>query len=215
MIGYSSRGLLLIACLCFLPNTSAGQSGPSIVRIGPNLYEAGIPSAEFEFFAAPRIQGRQRQQNWCWAAAIQMVLNYHGLRVTQEQVVARVFGGVIDKPGLPEDIMTALSGRAFDVHGYRRKISASPVIHKGSEIVWDLAYRWPLIVGLKGVPVSHAYVLTGVKYSANPLTNEPMFHSVLLRDPWPGKRSRQEIRWDVFRSRLIFITKVRVALPSP
>ena len=71
-------------------------------QLGPNYFSAGIFSGEFEFFAAPQQQGRQRQQNWCWAATTQMVLNYHGLYVTQEQVVARIFGKLVDSPAEPE-----------------------------------------------------------------------------------------------------------------
>jgi hypothetical protein len=34
----------------------------------------------------PATDGRQRRENWCWAACSQMVMNYHGLEQTQEDL---------------------------------------------------------------------------------------------------------------------------------
>jgi len=54
---------------------------------------------------------------WYWAASIQMVLNYHGLYVTQEQIVQRVFGLPLDTPAYLQHILYALTGWA---PGHRR-----------------------------------------------------------------------------------------------
>lgn len=179
-------------------------------QIRKNYFVAGVPSNEFEFFAAPQLQGRQRQKNWCWAATTQMVLNYHGLYVTQEQIVERIFGALIDAPGQPNQILEALSGWAPDVRGRFSEIFASPYIFQGSDIVNDLAYRWPLIVGLRQPSqVGHAYVLTAVFYSVGRY-DQPFFHKVVLRDPWPCNPSRVEISWLEFQSRFMFATRVYV-----
>ena len=47
----------------------------------------GIPSVQMNYMAAA-----QRNSQWCWAAAIQMVLNYYGVNILQEQIVARTYG---------------------------------------------------------------------------------------------------------------------------
>ena len=181
-----------------------------LYQIGPNYFVAGVSSDKFRFFAAPEQQGRQRQTYWCWAATIQMVLNYHGLYVNQEQIVTRIFGRLIDRPGTLKQILTALSGWAPDVRGRFSQIVARPYIFQGSDIVEDLAYRWPLIVGLSQPgQIGHAYVLTAVFYSVVPY-NQPVFHRVVLRDPWPGNRSRIEMSWQEFRSRLMFAVRVSV-----
>ena len=178
-------------------------------QLGPNLFVAGVPSAEFEFFAAPSHSGRQRQANWCWAACVQMTLNYHGLIVSQEQVVERIFGARIDAPGEPHQILAALSGWAPDVRGRFSTIHASPYVMQGSDIVNDLAYKWPLIVGLRGEPIGHAYVLTAVEYAVGP-GNQPIFTKALLRDPWPTSPSRNEMPWAEFQSRVQFMARVSV-----
>jgi ABC-type bacteriocin/lantibiotic exporter with double-glycine peptidase domain len=175
-----------------------------------NLFVAGVPTAEFDFFAAPSQGGRQRQSNWCWAACIQMVLNYHGLFVDQADIVQRIYGAQVDLPAQPELILAALTGWAPDVRGRFSTVQATPYTFSGAQIVQDLAYRWPLIVGLANPDGSgHALVLTAVYYSVDALNN-PIFLRVVLRDPWPENPSRQEMPWDEFQQRLTFMAHVYV-----
>lgn len=187
-----------------------GLARADIRSLGPNLFVAGVPSDAFEFYAAPEREGRQRQANWCWAACIQMTLNYHGLYVTQEQIVARVFGNLADAPAEPRVILAALSGWAPDARGRFSVVYADPYVWHGAQIIQDLAYRWPLIVGLaRPGAIGHAYVLTAVVYSVGSY-GEPVLHRVVLRDPWPGSPSRVEMSWREFQARVQFAARVYV-----
>jgi len=90
-------------------------------------------------------------------------------------------------------------------------VSASPFIFDGSEIIYDLAYQQPLIIGLVMPDGSgHACVLTAVSYTLDPYNGQPIFQSVVIRDPWPSRPSRVEMSWMEFYSRLMFIARVRV-----
>jgi hypothetical protein len=199
--------LILVAVLLVVPTNTPRAD---IQQLGPNYFVAGVPTSQFEYFAAPEVAGRQHQANWCWAACVQMVLNYHGLYVRQEQVVQKIFGRQVDAPGTPQQILAALSGWAPDVRGRFSAIRASPYVFQGSDIVQDLAYRWPLIVGVRNPDGSgHAYVLTAVYYSVDAY-NRPMFDKVVLRDPWPSNRSKQEWLWRDFQSRVSFAARVYV-----
>jgi hypothetical protein len=150
-------------------------------------------------------------QNWCWAACVQMVLNYHGLPVSQESVVDRIFGSRLDSPAQPKEILTALSGWAHDQTGRMSSIHASPYLAGNTELVRDLAHKWPLIVALKqSGAISHAYVLTGVTYTINPYTQELVLRTVILRDPWPHNPSRIELPWVEFQNRAFFTARVFV-----
>lgn len=201
---------LPIALLALLVIASPSPVSAEIQQVGPNLFVAGVPSDQFEFFAAPSLAGRQRQSNWCWAASIQMVLNYHGLFVAQEQIVQRIYGAQVDYPAQPAQILAALSGWAPDVRGRYSAIYASPYTLSGSQLVQDLAYRWPIIVGLQNPGGGgHAVVLTAVYYSVDQWNN-PWFQSVVIRDPWPGSPSRQEMSWAEFQQRVMFMAHVRV-----
>jgi len=200
------KTILTIAVALFFFNVGRAD----IIQVSPGYFAAGVQAAEFEFSAAPEVAGRQRQSNWCWAACVQMVLNFHGLRVAQEQVVERIFGQDVNVAGQPQQILAALSGWAPDVRGRYSAIYASTYVNQGSQIVRDLGSKWPLIIGLRNADGSgHALVLTAVYYSVD-AANEPVFDKVVLRDPWPSNPSRQEMTWDEFSQRLMFMARVSV-----
>lgn len=209
---YKKPALLIILAAVLFWLLAGPVHAQTVVELRPGYYCAGIPSEEFEYYVAPETAGKQRQSNWCWAACIQMILNYHGVRVTQEQIVRRVFGTLVDSPAGPDAVLAALSGWAVTSKGKNVMISATPFIFSGSEIVYDLAYHWPLIIGLSTPDVlGHACVLTAVSYTVDPYSNQPIFQSVVIRDPWPGRQSRIEMPWMEFYRRLTFIARVRVS----
>jgi len=208
LVNRFARVVMFAALLAVASGARAQQ--PSIPAIGPGLWAAGIPSNEFEYFAAPQTDGHQRQSNWCWAACVQMVLNYRGVPVTQEQVVQRIFAGAVPNvPGQPNQILTALTGWAFTRNGQPVILQSSPFAFDGSEIVRDLAERWPIVVGVNMGNSGHAYVLTAVTYGVDQW-NRPIFRSVVLRDPWPGNPSRIEVPWLQFQQRWMFMARMRV-----
>jgi hypothetical protein len=197
--------LVLLVCGGTLP-AKADKS-----QIGTNQYVVGIPSDQFVTYAAPDSTGRQRSPNWCWAACIQMVLNYHGLKVTQEEIVSRVFGSAIDHPAGPEQIMSALHGWAPDSRGRYSSIVADSRNLTQQSVLEDLQYRWPLVVGLsgKGGQTGHAYVLTAAFYSLDNSGN-PQIYKVVLRNPWPHSPSKEEMSMQEFGQRCTFSTRIRV-----
>lgn len=201
--------LLIIWLTISIGGCSFGQS---IVQLGQNYYTAGIPSDEFEFYAATEQQGRQRQSNWCWAACVQMVLNYHGLYITQEEIVQKIYGQLIDQPAGPQQLMYALSGWAPNSMGGFSQIYCQGNLTGINDITLNLAYKWPLIVGL-GNPeggTGHAYVLTAIYYTTD-YYNNTIPEKVVLRDPWPTNPSRQEMSWNEFSNRLQMAFKVWVS----
>jgi hypothetical protein len=200
-----TKNLLTFLLVTIILITTSFSTEAEVNKVGPNLFVAGVPSKQFQFFAA-----RQRHTNWCWAASVQMLLNYHGLIVNQEQIVQRIYGTQVDLPGQPNQILTALSGWAPDARGRFSTIQANPYTYTGSQIVQDLAKRWPIIVGLRNPNGGgHAMVLTAIYYKVDQLNN-PIFQRVVLRDPWPGSPSRQEMTWTEFNNRLTFMAHVYI-----
>lgn len=187
-------------------------AGAEMAQLGPNSYVVGVPTEEFVHFAAPTGDGRQQMQNWCWAACIQMVLNYHGLYIHQEEIVRRIFGAVVDRPASGGQIIQALSGWAPDTRGRHSAIYADPYNIDPATVINDLDHRWPLIVGLSGGAPGvqgHAYVLTGAYFYLDEY-NQPVIHRVILRDPYPTMPSRVEVPIEEFGARLQFATRVYV-----
>lgn len=196
--------ILLLTAACLAPARADKSQIP-----GTDVWVAGVPSEQFVHFAAAEGDGRQRMQNWCWAACIQMVLNYHGLYVKQEDIVKRVFGGAVDRPAGPQEILYALQGWAPDSRGRTSAVEADNRNLDPSSVIQDLEYRWPLIVGLQGAGnTGHAYVLTAVYYQV--MQGQPYIQRVVLRDPYPTKQSRLEMSMQEFMQRCTFATRVHV-----
>ncbi len=184
-------------------------------QVDQNTWVVGVPTEQFVHFAAPESTGRQQASNWCWAACIQMVLNYHGLYVNQQEIVQRVFGQTVDRPGSGEMILAALSGWAHDMRGGTSRVfsTAHPDKVTPEKVLRDLEYRWPLIAGLRGAPggnsTGHAYVVTAAYYTLD-MYGRPQILRVVVRDPWPTNPSRQEMDAREFMSRLEFLARIYV-----
>ena len=205
----SARTLLLLAACVWATTIAAARA--DVIEPSPGYYVAGIKTENFQFIAA---QGTQHKTNWCWAACIQMVLQYHGLRVTQEQIVQKVYGGLPDRPAGPQEIMYALNGWAPDAQGRARRVMATSYGVNLATLITDLTAGRPLIVGLQGYPGNHAFVLTALGYSRDEMGNVYP-QGVVLRDPWPGNQSRQEWPWQMFASRVYFVARVQVKQAPP
>ena len=134
-----------------------------------------------------------------------MVLNYQGVSVSQEQIVERVFGSRVDRPGSNEDIVQGASGWYVDGHTIGAKSDHSFMPQK---LIDDLVNKYPLVVGLRmpGQDVGHAYVLTGLSFQKHGDSIYP--HSVILRDPWPSNQSRLVLAWSDFSSRISVIVHI-------
>lgn len=207
--------LFFLAILFLFQATSHSQS---CVQEGTNYFTCGVPTEEFEYMQATSVNGGdQIQSNWCWAACVQMVLNYHGLLVSQMDVVTRIYGSVdANEPANEEQILYALSGWAPDLRGSFSAIHAYGGGTTIDEIVNGLSGKWPLIVGLSNPNggVGHAYVLTAISFSylydyyGNVIGYLP--DKVVLRDPWPDNESRQEWSWTDFANRQFMIVKTWV-----
>lgn len=188
-----------------VPSKSWARAGmPTLAQIIKKMkqkIQCGIPSNEFEFMRANSLnKGNQVQSNWCWAACVQMVLNYHGLQVSQIDVVTRIYGSpYVDLPANQQQILHALSGWAPDHRGRYSSIIAKGGVCSFNNIQQSLFQKRPLIVGING----HAYVLTGLflNIETDMFRNirEVKPKKVVLRDPWPGNSSRQEMKWKEFK----------------
>lgn len=190
---------------------SLAGTSQSIVQLRSNTFWAGIPDAEFEQIQAISVNGgKQVQSNWCWAACIQMVLNYHGLQIDQYQIIKKVFGpGLPNQPADEEQIKRALTGWAPHATGYFSSVHAESGKISVYQTIQALAYKWPLIVGIQGAQGGHALVLTGVYYRADE-DGRLMPQRVELRDPSPFSGRKVELTWDQFSQRCRTAIKVFV-----
>lgn len=154
----------------------------------PNGYaiqqcSVGIPSGIFQFVAA-----NQQNSQWCWAACIQMMFRMYGYDLPQALLVHQTWGGIVNMPAQPHQIMAALNRIYIDKNGRRFRASGNSFSVNIATAIQDLANRSPLIVGALG----HATVLTALNY-AQSNAGELQVNSAIVRDPWPLNPSRRTL----------------------
>ena len=197
------RKIILTLFVLFGIYYMMSQSG-EIYQIGTsNNYVAGD-----YFDKVQRYKARQKSQNWCWAACVQMVLKNQGLFVDQCEIVKQGLGQkfCIDKPANCFTIEDAAGGWIINGKKIKSWVDDNLSPH---ELINDLAFKYPLIIGLNmpGSDIGHAYVLTAVyfKYDSS---NRKIPYNVVLRDPWPSNPSRKVLSWSNFYNRINCVTHV-------
>lgn len=146
----------------------------------------GIPIAQFNFVSATQLHA-----DWCWAASVQMVLNWYNIPVKQTDVVNRIYGKTVDAAASENAIAVALSGTAYDrrhrevhLHADRRR-GAPP----SNLLVQELSGRHPMLITFRSTrTMLHAVVLTSAEYVQT--EQGPQIRALTFRDPSPGFRQR-------------------------
>ena len=174
-----SRVVIALFAICLYASAAFGQP------VG-GVHQVGIPAAEMDFVSAA-----QGSSQWCWAAAIQMVLGYHGVGITQQQIVARSYGtdwrgNLPDWGGSYEVITRNLNN--WNIDNYGQEYAVGAVLGWGAPsaavMIEELRNGRPMIIGYQSSPVSgHAVVLTAATFSQT--VYGPFIHSIVVRDPWP------------------------------
>jgi hypothetical protein len=141
----------------------------------------GIPSGLLRFVAA-----RQQSSQWCWAACIQMVFRVYGYDLPQALFVQQTWGSIVDMPGSPSQILSALNRTYIDNSGRRFTAVGDSISVNISTAINDLSNRSPLIIGSLG----HATVLTALSYNQSN-AGEFQLVGATVRDPWPTRPSRR------------------------
>lgn len=153
---------------------------------------AGINSSSLQ-----KIFAEQRRDQWCWAACIQMIMNYHGVEVEQEDIVRRSygrdpFGNLPNWPGSFDIITANLNGWGIDYDGDTYGVAAG-IVRPGDflqipyVLVQELNRDRPVLLAYD----SHAVVCTAVKYYDDQ-NGLPIITSITVRDPWPSQENRAQ-----------------------
>ncbi|WOF74445.1 hypothetical protein QMT40_002097 [Parvibaculaceae bacterium PLY_AMNH_Bact1] len=160
----------------------------------PNHDQIDFNHFEVEALGFDGFEALQRKPEWCWAAAVSMVLNYQGIPFSQCKVLQSLGEDCNSEElqfGSVNSIITSLRG--IQVNRARRPAfvhATSLATGNGTPLVEDVATNWPPIVGLgaRGDQAGHVYVLTRVEYSWMPgAWNVPVIWRVRLYDPWDGR----------------------------
>lgn len=66
----------------------------------------------FQFSFAAKLAVKltpQEMDQWCWAATSECAIEYHGMEITQSEIVKHVKGSVKNEPGQPDEMVKALN----------------------------------------------------------------------------------------------------------
>lgn len=145
----------------------------------PQPHYIGPPKA-----AVDRVATVQEQNMWCWAASIQTVLLSYGVPISQEQIVARVYGSPVNEPGTDAAISASLNGWAFDCLGRRVIIQSRVALGPPplAVLMQEVARQHPILITFNpgASTIGHAVVITGASHIGRRIT------SLVYRDPWPS-----------------------------
>jgi Papain-like cysteine protease AvrRpt2 len=167
----------------------------TISGFSQQIQYVGIPVNVFNFCSAAQVK-----DEWCWAASIQMIMNYYGVNIRQDQIVARSYGidpdngQPIDWPGSFDVITANLNNWSIDNSGRQYVVEAS--VSEGAPsvdfLLQELSARRPILIAYMPTPSSgHAVVITGCSYIPTP--NGPTIRSIIDRDPWPSQANIQSM----------------------
>jgi hypothetical protein len=198
---------LVIILLC-LPLSAKAQQ---VRQIGANLFEVGVNQNEINYlFSTNANAGKQIQSQWCWAASIQMVLNYHGLQVKQAQLVEKLFGGrQVNQAVNANQILSALRGWHPNSDGQLQQVFSQEIAFSELAIITALSYKWPLLAGLNNGNSGHAMVLIGARYSIAP-DGHIQISQLSFIDPLPTAPPIVQLSGNAFRQKCTALIKILV-----
>lgn len=188
--------VLIVAALFPLPTASFAKERCRDISIGnfPGRY----CEAELDSNFADQVSQDQINRQWCWAASISMALSAYGHRITQEEVVRQAWGGMINMPVVPIQIVTGLNRTWTDSKGKKFQTKASLIAKPINGAYRELANGHPLIVGSLG----HAMVVTAMGVFITS-TGNVIIDYVTVRDPWPlNQRKRFMTRQEVLSANM-------------
>ena len=173
-----------------LPQSPLDQPGIACGPFDPwgvQVCTTGILSGEIQ-----TVYAAQRQSQWCWAACLEMIFRYHGMPITQEQIVTETFGAQVNLPAQKPIILSNVNRRW--VLGDRQFWVQSDFATITPDIAaWELMAKRPMIVGTMG----HAMVLTAMSYRRT-MNGAGQPFQVVVRDPWPGRGRRELTLQEIF-----------------
>ena len=194
------KKLVLFSLMLLSVMLSSAQRRGSVVRIDGSISVARVSDyMEYCFH-------RQYKDNWCWAACVQMVLDYYGVDVTQTRIVERAYGDDYDLTANKNDIVEALNG--WHIKGYT--VRANYERYKNAKTLIDaIASGRPLIIGLneKYTSTGHAYVLTHIFFTKDYNGNMTPTRVVVI-NPANSGDLEESLEWSEFYKRINTIITV-------
>jgi len=151
-----------------------------------HLVSLGLRQDQLSLFHA-----EQRRSAWCWAACVQMILQYHGFPVDQDSVVRKMIGldsrGYPKNKGAEDSLLTRTLNCTLDHNGTKFMIRANYIAGKprARDIIRELINGCPLIIGYRSsTTTKHAVLVTWIEYLIQ--EGAPKIYAIQVMDPAPN-----------------------------
>jgi len=158
--------------------------------VAQKIFYVGIPAAKFNY-----VVSTQKKPQWCWAASIQMVLNYYNISINQNQIVERTFGrdAYGEQPNWAaslDKIHLNLNNWSIDNTGKRYIVNSQFGYGVPEPIFFieELSQKRPVIIGYQSNTGGHAVVVTALSYYESEYG--PIIRTIIVRDPLPDTDNR-------------------------
>lgn len=164
--------LTVIMVLLSVAMQAQTYRGGEIFRIkNSDIYWAAVKTQYFKSSVACQVEG-----NWCWAACVQMVMEYQKELVSQSDIVSITNGGFTDRTASGNQITNALNG-------WKGSSVKSLHARNPDTITEELSKGQPLIIGME----EHAYVLTHL-FLTKSGNSYKAFKAILINKPKKRRR---------------------------
>jgi hypothetical protein len=154
------------------------------------VYYVGIPNSSMDYFASA-----QQKPQWCWAASIQMLMNYYHVDLDQYQIVKRTYGSNYsgELPNWAASIETIhlnLNHAGVDKRGNHYIVNAQAGFGPPEPmlLIRELSHKRPVIIGYQANFGGHVVLITAVSYYQTAVG--PVIRSIIVRDPLPEMNNR-------------------------
>ena len=167
-----------------LTAATARMSGANHDQIDSNRFRIDVDDFD-------DVEVEQARPDYCWAAAVSMVLEHHNITVTQESVVRRIMGRNPEGGSAANlgQIVCALNRWSPSGSG-SWVVQATPFATNPLSVLAEIGNNRPMVVGMKEKDsfFGHVCVLTGVEYSFDQF-GRPHYHELSVFDPYPDRGS--------------------------
>jgi hypothetical protein len=159
--------------------------------VAQRIFYCGIPNSKMGYCAAV-----QEKPQWCWAASIQMVMNYYGVDIDQQQIVKRTYGTtngeLPDWAASIEIIHKNLNYTGIDKKGNRYIVNAKVGLDVPDPVLLinELSQKRPVVIAYKSNLGGHVVLITAVSYYES--SRGPMIRTIVVRDPLPEVNNQFE-----------------------
>lgn len=161
------------------------------------------------------VGAEQQAPDWCWAAAVQMVLDHAGISVSQREIVQTIFPDYKSRGYTSASqgrILDALNRYARDRYGFTRRLYPVTLLANpwnNYQFVTTINSGYPVLAGLKKTTDSFGHIVVVYEVSYRQFyANQIGISEVSFYDPYDG--SIDTLSGTEFSERLAFAIATNV-----